>query len=168
MTGRPPPRPFNPNYSAKVPSSSSFSVKTFQETFEEIWTYTKIDGEVVITPASSSYNVYLSNDLTINTNLIVNGTITNPSDIILKTNIKPLKTNESLLILKLNPCIYNFKQNINDLHYGFIAQEVENIYPNLVKTINNIKTLNYLELIPIIISNIQNIYNEINNLKNNI
>ncbi len=48
---------------------------------------------------------------------------------------------------------YNFDSN---LHYGLMAQDIEKIYPNLVaKDENGYLSLNYTELIPILISSIQ-------------
>lgn len=38
----------------------------------------------------------------------------------------------------------------NERQFGFIAQEVEQIYPELVHTENGYKTVNYVELIPIL------------------
>jgi hypothetical protein len=62
---------------------------------------------------------------------------------------------------------------INDpskkIHYGYIAQDVEPIYPNLVITNEEqIKSINYIELIPLLVEKINKLEVEIFNLKNNI
>ena len=52
------------------------------------------------------------------------------------------------------------------VHYGFIAQEFEKVYPNLVKNSEmGYKTVNYIELIPVLVSKIQDLNKEIQELK---
>ena len=72
----------------------------------------------------------------------------------LKTNIEDLS--DSLdKILKLKGISYNLKSN-NEKHFGFIAQEVEKIFPEIIMETNVIgepddilyKTIRYQELIP--------------------
>jgi hypothetical protein len=57
-----------------------------------------------------------------------------------------------------------------DIHYGFIAQDFEKEYPELVtikpdKTKQNIKAINYLEIIPLLVSKIQIMQKEIDELR---
>lgn len=61
-------------------------------------------------------------------------TNTNPSDFNLKENIVPINYGLSE-ILQLNPITFNWKNDIinQGKQYGFIAQEVEKIMPDLVK-----------------------------------
>ena len=71
------------------------------------------------------------------------------------------------LIKKLIPKSYNF-QNKNKTSFGFIAQEVEKVYPNLVETDNNgIKSLNYSQLIPLLLLQSNELERKIEELKNN-
>ena len=68
-------------------------------------------------------------------------------------------------ILKLNPKQYNYLNN-SKLHYGLIAEEVEKVYPNLVSDDENIgKSLNYLEIIPLLLNKIKDLQNQIDELK---
>ena len=68
-------------------------------------------------------------------------------------------------ILKLNPKEYNYT-NDSKIHYGLIAEEVEKIYPNLVSDHNELgKSLNYLEIVPLLILKIQDLQNQIDKLK---
>jgi hypothetical protein len=64
-------------------------------------------------------------------------TSTNPSDERLKNNIKPLSygLNE---ILQLNPKTFYYNDDVNKqrLKYGFIAQEVANVMPELARKLN--------------------------------
>ena len=81
-------------------------------------------------------------------------------------------------ILKITPKKYNFINDENKKErYGIIAQELEEFFPNLVtnsEIINaeaeadadiKIKTVNYLELIPIMIAKMKVMQNEIDELK---
>ena len=100
------------------------------------------------------------------------GTICGPSDIIIKENISFLKdTDESNNILNLTPVTYNYiEDKTKKQHYGLIAQDVEKSFPELISEVydklhnKNIKAVNYVELIPIIINKMQNMQEEINNL----
>jgi hypothetical protein len=97
----------------------------------------------------------------------VNGSIYNTSDAILKENIIELSEEKINNLLKLNPVKYNFKSDLNkNVRYGFLAQDVEKLYPELVKKCDSgYKTVNYIEFIPILISQIQSMQNEIDELK---
>jgi hypothetical protein len=70
-------------------------------------------------------------------------------------------------LLNLKAVEYSFKaDSTHQLHYGFIAQDVEKLYPELVKTSAlGYKTVNYVEFIPILISKMQDMQREIDELK---
>ena len=101
--------------------------------------------------------------------LLVLGSINNPSDINLKNNIEQIKTDSNNL-KNLNPVSFTFKDDEqNKKHFGFIAQELESLYPELVS--NNelgFKTVNYIEIIPILLSQMKNMQMEIDKLKEDI
>jgi len=131
------------------------------------WIYKTINGIKNITPSTNN-SVYLPNDL------IVQGTISNPSDMKLKENINDLTNDFCENILKITPKKYNFINDENKKeHYGIIAQELEEIFPKLVinteiEDLNDnyqIKTINYLELIPIMIVKMKIMQDEIDKLK---
>jgi hypothetical protein len=72
------------------------------------------------------------------------------------------------MILKLNPKQYNYKED-SKLHYGLIAENVEKIYPNLVSNQNDSgKSLNYLEIVPLLVNKIKDLQNQIKYLQNQI
>jgi hypothetical protein len=84
------------------------------------------------------------------------------SDRKLKRNIiKVLPSLEN--ILKLNPVTFNYIHDASDaqVHSGFVAQDLEEVFPNCVSTnpsedINHrIKTINIFEIIPYIVKSIQ-------------
>jgi len=127
------------------------------------WVYQiqSTSGLQVQTTSDQTTPVYFNSDL------YVAGNLYNTSDIRLKENIIQLSQEKVDNLLKLNPVEYLFKRDLTKKqHLGFIAQDVEKLFPNLVK--NNIfgyKTVNYIELIPIIISKMKSMQNEIDELK---
>jgi hypothetical protein len=134
--------------------------------------------ETVIAPSSANYdNVYIPGDL------FVDGSIINPSDLLLKNNIVEISTELSDKLIRLKPTQFTFKSDKqNQVHYGFIAQEFEEHLPELVTTKPNsnsnpnmnpslltnqhkIKAINYLEILPLLVHKIQNMQKEIDMLK---
>jgi hypothetical protein len=127
-----------------------------------IWVYKKLpSGLKVQTPADKIRPIYISTDL------YVNGSIYNTSDIRLKENIEKISTLKINRLLDLKPVEYQFKSDTHQqIHYGFIAQEMEQVYPELVKKSElGYKRVNYIELIPLLVSKIQLMQDEINELK---
>jgi hypothetical protein len=108
------------------------------------------------------------------------------SDKKLKKNIEPVSSALEL-VKKLNPQQYYFKSNEYPVlalpankQYGFVAQEVEDVFPELVteaeipvdvnvsgeKKMEMVKSINYMMLIPILTKSIQEQQEEIAGLKN--
>ncbi len=117
----------------------------------------------------NSYAAYL------NGNSIYTGTLTQTSDARLKTNITTSAYGLST-ILKLQPKQYEYLDNTpyhfsKGLHQGFLAQEVEEVLPELVSDVampnsfdpllisesgtTSYKTVNYIEMIPVLTQAIQ-------------
>jgi hypothetical protein len=93
-------------------------------------------------------------------------TNTNPSDLNLKTNVEPI--NYGLMeVLKLNPVSFDWKNDkINQgKQYGFIAQEVQKIMPDLVKQ-GEYLGLDKEAIFTTLVKAIQELKQEIDNLKN--
>jgi hypothetical protein len=101
------------------------------------------------------------------------GTLWGPSDAKLKENIQPA-TGLLSKVLALEPHTYNFKHGgeykelnlAKGRHYGLIAQELEKVFPELVRDIAQpstdhtkqpiqYKNVNYIELIPILVQAIK-------------
>lgn len=151
------------NYGGKQPSNNQ-NVKQFVVSGGNIvaWIYKKlVSGLKVITPSNNKSPVLIDNDL------YINGSIYNPSDVNLKKNIRPVLNVQKNFLMDLEPVEFEFKDN-NKKHYGFIAQDMELLYPELVNE-NNIgyKTINYIELIPILLSKMKDMQKEIDELKGN-
>ena len=162
------------NYGAKQPNNTA-TIKNFVYGIpNSLWktiNYRKTDGTIdtVITPSSSRYD-----SLYIPGNLYVDGSILNPSDINLKQNIQLLDINITDKLMNLKPSSFEFKNDpSNHIHYGFIASEIEYEYPELIEIKpdtdikhSKIKSVNYLEIIPLLVHKIQLMQKEIDELKN--
>ena len=91
------------------------------------------------------------------------------SDVRLKTNIAPIL--EGLTIIdKLNPVTYNWNSKAKELNntktdrleYGLIAQELEEVLPELVHPLySTYKSIDYIKLIPLLIKSIQELNKKI-------
>ena len=127
------------------------------------WVHKTIQGTNYITPADQTKNILIPKDL------FVVGSINNPSDSSLKANITPIENSE--LLFDIEPKQYTFLNDRDKLHYGIIAQDLERIYPNLVNEVildvATVKTVNYIELIPLLICQIKELKRELDILKNN-
>jgi len=145
------------------------------------------------TAAELNGNVFVNGDLN------YSGALNNTSDRNLKENIQPLENGVST-IMKLRPTSYNFRGDgeykglklSRGLHYGLIAQEVEEVLPSLVKDNKHTylesaegagpnnpeektevksmdyKSMNYTELIPVLIKAVQEQQVEIEKLRKQI
>jgi len=113
-----------------------------------------------------------------NSNINATGDVTafQTSDKRLKKNILPID-NSLDIINKLNPVSYNWNSKAKELNptktddknFGLIAQELEEILPELVHNMYNeekIKGIDYVQLIPFLIKSIQELTNKINKLEN--
>ena len=154
------------NYGGRQPNNFQ-NIKQFVVSggSQAIWIYKKQpNGLRVQTPADNINPIYISSDL------YVNGSIFNTSDEILKDNIISISETKTPNVLNLNPVKYSFKSDINNkIHYGFIAQDVEKIYPELVKSSDlGYKTVNYIEIIPLLLSKMKDMQGEIDELREQI
>lgn len=115
---------------------------------------------------SGSYAGYFSGDVKA-TGTIFASTFTTTSDLRLKDNVKPLT--DVSAIYSLNPVSYTFRtedtlhirfeESSNEgkkIHYGLIAQEVKDVFPDLVhEEEDGYLSVNYVEMIPFLIRSIQ-------------
>lgn len=154
------------NYGGKQPSNTTY-VKQFVSAVAGYanWVYKNKSNPNTryITPATPD-NVVLEKNLT------VFGSIFNPSDVVLKENIKDISNDFSLGILRIHPKEYHFKADEKkQIHYGMLAQEMEQHFPELVLlNENNIRSINYMELIPIMIIRMKAMQEEIDELKKHV
>ena len=142
------------------------NVKQFDTSIPfNIWGFNK--STRTITPTIKEANLSIQGDLT------VMGNIYNPSDMNIKENVELLTEDDVEFISRLKPVKYNYIYDpAKKPHYGLVAQEVARIAPNLVGEIDDanisdtsIQTVNYIELIPILLAKINNMQDEITQLK---
>ena len=91
----------------------------------------------------------------------------NTSDERLKKDITPMETQ---VVDNLNPVSFNWIEGhgdgSGDVEFGFIAQQVEEHYPNLVKTnAEGAKSMNYIGLIAILVKEVKDLKLELAELK---
>jgi hypothetical protein len=157
------------NYGGRQPDNTQ-NIKQFITTDYGVasWVYKKLPNSTtqVITPSDQKKTVMIPKDL------LVLGSINNPSDKNLKENIENIDSND---LIKVNPVSFQYKNDKNQKkHYGVIAQELETVYPELVSNdATGFKTVNYIEFIPLLISQMKCMQTqmrcmqeEIENLKN--
>jgi|TARA_B110000483_G_scaffold21902_2_gene24995 hypothetical protein len=69
-------------------------------------------------------------------------------------------------ILSINPKQFIYKNDPSEkLHYGFIAEEVEKVFPTLVTSSSQTKAVNYLEMVPLLLLKINDLQKQIDELK---
>jgi len=157
------------NYGGKQNNSSSYIKAFVSGAKADLWTYS--DTNTVIKPSSESVNVLIPNDLT------VSGAIYNPSDKRLKNSIENMPAEYNDAIMKLTPKCFGLNRESNgQTHFGLIAQELEEVFPNLVGNCSSnvvyesspevpYKSVNYLEIIPLLLFKIQDLQKQIDELK---
>jgi hypothetical protein len=154
------------NYGGRQPDNfQNIKQFVFGVGSQVIWVFKKLSsGLIVQTPADRFKPVLINSDL------YVNGSIFNPSDKNLKTNIEPITDDKSNSIINLEPVEFNYKDDkLQKKHLGFIAQDVQKIYPELVTGgQNDVKSINYVEFIPLLVLKIQNQQKEIDELREQI
>jgi hypothetical protein len=152
-----------PNYALEVVSSTEYA----------IWgTTTEANGNGVSGEADNgtlSYGVYGGSSSGyagyFGGNVTVTGTFTNASDGRLKENVQPL-SNAIGKLMQLAPSSYTFKKEYSKMNlakgtqFGFIAQDLEKVFPELVTTnydkqlnkgsVFEYKGVNYIGMVPVL------------------
>jgi len=154
------------NYGGKTPSSNAYQ-KVFNFGNELTWNYSTTSGQLLLKPINPKATVYINGDL------FVGGSINNPSDFNLKDNIEEMSLSLADSLMNLVPKKYTYKDDKKQkMHFGLIAQDVEKHIPQLVNTISTnineeeitIKSINYLELIPILLLKIKDLQCQIDTI----
>lgn len=154
---------------SRQPPLTAF-VKTFNagtSVYPATWTIKSSNNVYTLSPSKSGANVQ------INGNLTVVGSINNPSDLSLKTDVEDICENELNNVMFIKPKKYKYNHDSERKeHYGFIAQDVETYFPNLItnefvhhEDTTTYKTINYLEMIPLLLLKIQDMQEQIDRLQ---
>lgn len=148
-----------------------------------------LENTGLIVNAGANTAAILNGNLTVNGNITHSGSITQSSDRSLKDGIAPLESTLSKL-LSMNVVSYQYRQDTGlnlptGTHYGVVAQELEPLFPELVR--DNVaripsadasgagpssaaatleyKSVNYTEMIPLLIKAMQEQQAQIEALK---
>lgn len=156
------------NYGGSRQSDYIQNIKQFQDNQSNnsnTWTY---NSNAQLTPLDQTKNVLITK------NLYVNGSVVSPSDVSLKENIRTLDNTDVDMVLNVEPIQYTLIADTSKkTHYGFIAQDLEKYYPELIYNtcsendtdVSNVKNVNYIELIPILLGKMKQMQSEIDKLK---
>ena len=122
-------------------------------------TYQTIGGVQYQTLTDQSTTLYLSD--------VVISNLSSFSDRSLKDNIINLPEEKTQSLLDLNPTQFTFKSDAKkNIHYGFIAQDLEQVYPELVEYENGRALgVNYSKLTSVLISAVNELAAELAELK---
>jgi hypothetical protein len=149
-------------YNSKITNSNQIVLGTTTENVFIPGRYLKIGG---------TYNPASGNALDVSGNGIFTGTVTAasfnpPSDYRIKENVQVL--DENYIVDELTPVTYkNIRTNKQDI--GLIAHELQEIFPDLVNGIKDgeeLQTVNYMGLIPILIKEIKELKQKVSILEN--
>ncbi|HEX5112981.1 MAG TPA: tail fiber domain-containing protein [Saprospiraceae bacterium] len=153
-------------------SSNDYSRITFRNTNPGYWDVAAFTQPFLGNNGSAHINFYFSqfgNVLSLkgNGNASLAGVLTQNSDMRLKKNIEPI-ADALTRVLKINGYTYNWNDTLRGsaLQIGFIAQELEQQFPELVATDDDgIKSVAYSNMIPVLLEAIKEQQKEIEELK---
>jgi hypothetical protein len=158
-----------PNYGGRL--STSAYTKQFVTSVGSLvtWIYNATSNPQIktITPSDKNADVLIQNDL------FVLGTIQTSSYDEAKENCNNIDSYTFDNLMKLEPKKYNYFFNPAEEHFGFSTSDVESNLPNLVKEHQIklggpfVKSINYIEMIPLLLAKIQAMQKEIDDLKKN-
>lgn len=125
--------------------------------------------------SSANYAGYFDGTVKVNGTVIATS-VSTTSDERQKENIQEISSSLSKHINDLRPVSYTLKQDsvwkydtdakeLQGVHYGLLAQEVEKVYPELVYKRGDNLSINYTELIPLLIMKVQELSMEVEMLK---
>jgi len=140
---------------------------------------TIINGSSYSFPTTSLgvYAGYFAGNVKV-TGTLTASSVTTTSDMRLKENIQDLNQSAAKNIQLLRPVEYKLKpdsiqhvyqENAFEMkvnHYGLLAQEVQEVFPNIVyEGQDGYMSINYTELIPVLIKSVQDLSAEVTELK---
>jgi hypothetical protein len=130
-------------------------------------------GKNISNPTASTYHFEIvdsSNNIRMQINngtgnVTFSGTVTQNSDIRLKKNIRSIE-NPLSKILQTRGVLYDRVDESDSNEFGFIAQELESILPELVSTSDlDVKSVKYQNITPLLVEAIKELKAENDNLK---
>ncbi len=151
--------------------SSDWGIKVDKDGTDDYGILSQTDGEnaIVVRNAAGTNKIQLQGDgdATFAGDVTVGGTLTETSARRFKENIKTLD-NQISNISKLNPVSFDWKKDSKS-DIGFIAEEVKEVYPNLVSEEDGeIKGVQYTKLTAVLVKALQDQQKQIDELKKEI
>ena len=120
-------------------------------------------GKVGIGTSSPAYKLDVAGDIS-SSGTVYAVNFDNVSDAVFKSDIKPI-SNASAVLNSLSPVEFRWKDN-GEKAFGMIAQEVEAVLPEIVHyKPDDTRTVSYIQLIPFLISVVQEQQKQIDDLK---
>merc|ERR1711868_215662 len=118
-------------------------------------------------------DIFVGGSVVVSGSVMGSGPFLDTSDSRLKEDVSELDQKESLKkVLSMRPVKYNFTSQAqlergapNGDQIGFIAQEMESIVPEIVNEQEGIKAIAYSHTSPLLVGAIQELYDELFNLK---
>ena len=146
------------------------ALNIFETGGTEIFTVLE-NGNVGINTSSPSFKLVVAVSASVQGHVASDGTWSNTSDIRLKKNITDFTGGlEKVLAMRTVGFDFNSEPDASTgtNHIGFIAQEMENVLPQVVDTdpFTNMKSISYANLTPILVKAIQEQQAQIDALKN--
>ncbi len=130
---------------------------------------TYVTGTLTTGELTTLSDVRLKSDIQqINTTALTKITALNPVQYTMTTSntTAPMNTEDSLSTTIMTTSNENWK-NENRIHYGLLAQEVKELYPELVhEDGDGIMSINYIEIIPLLIQSVQDLSEQVSALSN--
>lgn len=135
-----------------------------------------INNPITSLPSNALYAGYFNGATKVNGTLQAKVIVIN-GDTIQLSNIQSLQREYSEVIRSLHPVTYIIKSDsawqydeqtqheMRRVHMGFVAQEVQKILPELVYERDGNLSINYIEMIPLLLQEIQRLSNEVEELK---
>ena len=156
------------SYNTEDPSGSSSSFVATDRLFT-IGNGTSLAAQSDAMVMLKNGNTTLNGNMQVNGDLAYSGSLSNSSDLRLKKDITELSDVLSTL-MKLEAYRYRYNgikaTDTLAVHMGVIAQELQEVYPELVKTgTDGYLSVNYLEMIPLLLEGIKELAAENTALK---
>lgn len=103
-------------------------------------------------------NIFVPNQITAESILLT-------SDENMKYQIKDLPVTHLKILKDIHPKQFKFKDDSKgNIHYGFMAQDIEKKFPQMVSEVNNVKRVNYIEMIPLLLLKVREMENKLEQL----
>ena len=84
----------------------------------------------------------------------------------MKYQIKDLPETHLKILQDIQPKQFKFKNDPKgEIHFGFMAQDIEKKFPQMVLEVNNVKRVNYIEMIPLLVLKYRQLENKLRQLE---